>query len=345
MKSQVKIYLYLAHIVFFLFLFAACNDPALDGNGVGDAPKDNGDVPVNQPDGLVDDPTTVGVLPPNPETGKPETVSTHNLQSESTKGAISYNYDNNMHISKEYLYEVVVSCMTSKEELVAAIKTFRDTAAIETDSIEVGNYMRVKLMDYSGGENFRIRELSDSTQKVRIRPDSSYQNLWQWSIVPLKLDTQKLYVKVWTSYDGEEEFGIPVYESHIHVYTSEEPIPWKKYGMMGGGAILLLFLLWLVLKWRNKRKMMSIPKEKIDEIQSLIEENEIISAIRKLKEVIPSSELNAHRLLTTLEARFNKIDYEKGMDTISYDKYSQEEAKVRERILSILERIHSDTES
>ncbi|MGK0391226.1 MAG: LPXTG-motif cell wall-anchored protein [Maribacter sp.] len=257
-----------------------------------------------------------------------------------TIGNIAYKHSEKMTLNKASRFEVVITCEIDKQKLVEQIKSFKDTSSIVVDSLQVTEYMKVELkystsdfevLDYQDEINGRQRVVIDS---------SSYNALWQWNVTPLKVqDSLPLSVKVWGEYGGEK-FSIPVYDAFIYVQSEEEPPPppthWSVYALIGL-IVLVLFTLFYLLR-KRKNLALNLPANKVNDIKKLITKNNIKQAIEELSSLTPTSNIIVKKELTTLSARLSKIESEKTMNTISYEKYDLELSKIRQRVLKMLGR-------
>lgn len=254
-----------------------------------------------------------------------------------TIGNIAYNHSKKMMVDKASRFEVAITCQMDKQKLINQIQSFKDSSLLVVDSLQVTEYMKVKLMyDDSDFEVLDFQSETDGRQKVII-DSSSYNALWQWNVTPLRVqDSLPLSVKVWGEYGGEK-FSIPVYDAFIRVESEEAPpTHWSVYALIGLISFILLALLFFFRKKKNFA--LDLPADKVDDIRALIIKGKIKQSIEDLLAIIPASNILVKKELTTLSARLSKIESKKTMNTISHERYDLELSRIIERILTILER-------
>ncbi len=169
-------------------------------------------------------------------------------------GAMAYHIDDSMHVGEVSFAELKIG-LKEETELIEEIKRInrsRDNrvqdADIESRAITIGENMKARLIDPTGGERFKIIQLSATEQKLDL--SGQHSTLWQWSITPLKSGIGELVISIDILVDGVPK-SFPVYQTRVAIFALNGTI--STWWIYVTGTLLVVLLVILTLWFRKKK--------------------------------------------------------------------------------------------
>lgn len=169
--------------------------------------------PVPSPESKVE----VTTVLPKPQSRQRimSTINEEKILNNISKGSINYVVQDTMIVNKISEVNMTISQGVDKERIISEIKTF-NKLNLHTDSIRVSPVMRARLVDASGGINFRV---VSKTNEEQFLEEGDYTR-WTWDVTPLIKGNNNLSIVVDIIFNNKSK-SIQVYDGVIYVYSDE----------------------------------------------------------------------------------------------------------------------------
>jgi hypothetical protein len=132
-----------------------------------------------------------------------------------SKGDINYVVQDTMIVGVINEVNMTISVGVDKKDIISKIKTFTKDN-LHTESIRISPVMKSRLVDASGGVNFKIVEKSGQEQFLEYGEITR----WTWEVTPLVKGKNNLSLVVDVTLNNKSK-TIQVYDGLIYVYSNE----------------------------------------------------------------------------------------------------------------------------
>jgi hypothetical protein len=143
-----------------------------------------------------------------------DTITPININSVS-KGDINYVLQDTMVVGVVNEVNMTISVGVDKKDIISQIKTFTDDN-LHTESVRISPVMKARLVDASGGVNFKIVEKSGQEQFLEYGEITR----WTWEVTPLVKGNNNLSLVVDVILNDKIK-TIQVYDGVIYVYSDK----------------------------------------------------------------------------------------------------------------------------
>lgn len=248
-------------------------------------------------------------------------------------GRVSYQIPDKMIVDETYRIELIISEKYKEQQLVEMVASFTDTAKISTETISIGNDMKVSLISPYPVKQFHITPLSNETQSIKNKE----LTLWQWDVVPLLDGKSKLILNVEILINNKEQ-SIPVFDKEINIVSKS-----FDYGFLITlfvlTLVILVFLILIIKQSKKSRTMNEINSNIVVEIKKLITENKTKQALDKLEKYLRNVDNDLHNQIIMHQANYISISQQADLNTISFADAKQSFAQINFAILRLLDKL------